>query len=379
MPESEDLPAGGGDAGAAPRRGLDAGARERLARAAGEFSAGTTYLDTATYGLPPRRTSDALEHAAAQWRTGRARADAYDEGVAAGREAFARLVSVRPADVAVGSTASAMVGLVASSLPDGAQVLTAAGDFTSVLFPFLVQAGRSRGIGVREVQLDRLAGAVDDRTTLVAVSAVQSADGRLADLDALVGACRATGTQILLDLTQAAGWLPVDASRVAYTVTAGYKWLLAPRGTAYLTVQPELLGDIVPQAAGWYAGAERWDSIYGAPLRLAPDARRLDVSPSWLSWVGAAPSLELLEGVGPAALHAHALELANRFCAGAGLPSTDSAIVSLSASPDATARMEAMGVVASVRAGRLRLAFHVSTTAGDVDRAIEALAGHVHA
>lgn len=354
--------------------------RARLAAAASEFAPETTYLDTATYGLPPRRSWEALQEALGGWRAGRARAAAYDQVVAQSREAFARLVGVPPSLVAIGTTASALVGLVAASLPTGAQVLTAAGDFTSVLFPFHAQASAPRPrLRVREAPLDGLADAVDGHTALVAVSAVQSADGRVADLEALVSACDATGTRVLLDLTQAAGWLPVEARRVAYTVTAGYKWLLAPRGTAYLTLQQGLLDDVVPAAAGWYAGEDRWSSIYGAPLRLAADARRFDVSPAWLSWVGAAPSLALLSEVGLPVLHAHALELANRFCHGTGLPVTTSAIVSVAADGEAARRMEEAKVVGSVRAGRLRLSFHVGNTTDDVDRAVEVLAGHVRA
>ncbi len=370
----------GGELGDVAGGELGAEERARLGAAAGEFAAETTYLDTATYGLPPRRSFEALQAALGEWRAGRARAAAYDDDVARGRAAFARLVGVDPSLVAIGTTASSLVGLVAASLPAGAQVLTATGDFTSVLFPFHVQAGRpDRRITVREAPLDRLAEAVDEHTTVVAVSAVQSADGRLADLDDIVAACAGTGTRVLLDLTQAAGWLPVDAGRVAYTVTAGYKWLLAPRGTAYLTVQRELLDDLVPVSAGWYAGADRWSSIYGGPLRLADDARRFDLSPAWLSWVGAAPSLDLLEAVGSRTRHAHALELANRFCAGAGLPPTASAIVSVDADAEAPGRMVAATVAGSVRAGRLRLSFHVCNTTADVDRALEALAGHVRA
>jgi selenocysteine lyase/cysteine desulfurase len=78
---------------------------------------------------------------------------------------------------------SVFAGLIAANLPDGSGVLTATGDFTSILFPFYARAGR--GIRGREVPLDRIAECVTSRTTLVAVSAVQSANGRVADLDAL--------------------------------------------------------------------------------------------------------------------------------------------------------------------------------------------------
>jgi selenocysteine lyase/cysteine desulfurase len=348
----------------------------RLVAARAEFDADVIYLNSATLGLPPRRSWTALQAALADWRAGAARATDYDAPLTRARSTYSALVGVNPTSVAVGSQVSVFAGLIAASLPDGAQVLTVAGDFTSILFPFHVQA--SRGVTVHEVPLERLADAITKDTSLVAVSAVQSADGRLADLGALRTACAATGTKVLLDTTQAIGWLPIDASQFAYTVCGGYKWLLAPRGTAYLTVLSDLLEDVVPHTAGWYAGADPWSSIYGTPLRLATDARRFDVSPAWHSWVGAAPALDLLSEVGTPALHAHALGLANRFRDGVGLPAGDSAIVSSIGDQEVPDLMRAANIVGVARAGRLRLSFHLSTSEQDVDKAIDALSGHLH-
>lgn len=184
---------------------------------------------------------------------------------------------------------------------------------------------------------------------------------------------------MLLDTTQAAGWLPVDASRFAYTVGGGYKWLLAPRGTCFFTVRPEYMDDLVPHWANWYAGGERWESLYGAPLRLAQDARRFDVAPVWHAWVGQAPSLRLLSGIGVPALHEHALGLANRFRTAVGLPPGDSAIVSAAVEPGTPEELERAGIVGSTRAGRMRLAFHLYNTEADADRAAEAVRGRLTA
>jgi selenocysteine lyase/cysteine desulfurase len=351
--------------------------RARLAAAQAEFAADGPYLNTATLGLPPRRTLRALAGALDAWRRGATDAVAFDRDVDASRDRYAALVGVRPEDVAVGSQVSAFVGLVAASLPAGAEVVTATGDFTSVLFPFLAREGH--GVRVREVPLEAIADAVTSRTHLVAVSAVQSADGRIADLDAIATACDAVGARSLVDTTQAVGWLPVDASRFSYTTGGGYKWLLAPRGTAFLTVRPDLVDELPPVAAGWYAGEDRWSSIYGGPLRLAAGARRFDVSPAWHAWVGQAASLELLTEVGVAALHEHATTLAGRFCDGVGVPSTGSAIVSVRADDDVPALLARHGIAAATRAGRLRLSFHVSTREADVDRAVEVLGGHLRA
>jgi len=342
-----------------------------ITAAQAEFDAEVCYLNTATLGLPLRRSWLALQEAQDQWRAGTADPVAYDEPLRAARAAYARLVGVPRSSVAVGSQVSVFVGLVAASLPAGSQVLTAAGDFTSILFPFYAQA--RRGVTVREVPLEQLADAVSADTALVSVSAVQSADGRVADLAALQQSCAAHGTRVLLDTTQAVGWLPIEAGCFAYTVCGGYKWLLSPRGTAYFTILPELLTELTPHTAGWYAGESPWSSIYGAPIRLAADARRFDVSPAWHAWVAAGPALELLADLGVPALNRHALGLANRFRDGVGLGAGNSAIVSLAVHDSAHEAMPAARIVGSMRAGRLRLSFHLSNSEADVDRAIEVL------
>lgn len=96
------------------------------------------------------------------------------------------------------------------------------------------------------------------------------------------------------------------------------------------------------------------------------------------TWIGAAPSLELLTGIGVPALHAHAVGLANEFRAGMGLTSGDSAIVSAVAEPQVPELMHRAGIIGSVRANRLRLAFHVSTSTQDVAQAIDILSGNLH-
>ncbi len=340
-----------------------------LSDARQEFAAEVSYLNTASLGLPPLRSRVALREALDQWSAGRADPPSYDLSVNAARATYAALVGVRASDVAVGSQVSVFAGMVAASLPSGSEVLVAAGDFTSILFPFQVQ----KGLTVREVPLDQLAQSVNAQTALVAVSAVQSADGRLADLSAL----EATGVPVLLDVTQAVGWLPVDASRWAYTVCGAYKWLLSPRGTAFFTIQPSRRDEIVPTSAGWYAGQDPWASIYGSPLRLAADARRFDISPAWLAWVGTAPSLQLIADVGVDVLHQHSVGLANAFRAGIGLPAGDSAIVSLAVTTGAADALARAQVAAATRAGRLRLSFHLCNDERDVEAAVAAVSPYV--
>jgi selenocysteine lyase/cysteine desulfurase len=330
------------------------------------------YLNTATYGLPPHQTLHDLREAIDGWRRGRTSREHWEASVERARHCFARLVSADPATVTVGNQVSTLVGLVAAALPDNARVLVPEIEFTSNVFPYLVHAGR--GVEVLTVPVHDLQDAIDERTTAVAYSVVQSATGEITDMAAVQEAARAHGAITIADATQAVGWLPTSAAHADVLVCGTYKWLMAPRGTAFLVVTPDLAERIVPLHAGWYAGEDPNDSFYGRPLRLAKDARRFDVSPAWFDWVGTAASLAVVESIGVAAVHAHDVALANRFREGLGLLPGNSAIVSLNW-PGAAERFARAGITASVRAGSLRAAFHLYTTESDVDVAVGALLG----
>ncbi|WP_327026801.1 aminotransferase class V-fold PLP-dependent enzyme [Micromonospora sp. NBC_01739] len=328
------------------------------------------WLNTASYGLPPDPAWDAVQQALTDWRRGTGSWEDWSTATDRSRAAFARLTGVPVADVAVGVTVSQLLAPIAAALPPGARVVVPEVEFTSNLFPWLVQ--QDRGVEVRTVPLAELATSIDADTDLVAFSLVQSADGTIAAYDDIVAAARAHGALVAVDATQACGWLPFEAGRADAVVAGGYKWLMGPRGTAFAYLAPQLRDRLRPDAAGWFAGRDPHSSYYGPPLRLADDARRFDISPAWFSWVGAAPSLELLLEIGVAAVHAHDVALANRFLAGLGQPPGNSAIVTVQVA-DAQEKLERAGVRAAVRAGNVRASFHLYSTQQDVDLALEAL------
>jgi selenocysteine lyase/cysteine desulfurase len=327
------------------------------------------YLNTASYGLPPRPAWDALQDALLDWRHGRTSWEHWGDATDRARAAFGRLVGAPAERVAAGSTVSTFVGVLAASIPDGARVVVPEIDFASLLFPFLVHEDR---LDVVTVPLSRLADAVDELTDVVAFSAVQSSSGEVAPIDAVLRAASANDALTLVDGTQACGWLPLDASRLDAIVCANYKWLMSPRGTAFIAVSERLLERTQPLLAGWYAGDDVHSSYYGRPLRIARTARRLDTSPAWFDWVAAGPAIETLLSVGVEAVHDHDVALANRFRAGLDLPPSDSAIVSAEV-PGAAEKLAAAGILTAVRAGALRASFHLYNTADDVDAALAAL------
>ena len=172
------------------------------------------------------------------------------------------------------------------ALPDGARVLSAEGEFTSALWPFMAQG---RGVEVRAVPLAELAEALDAGTDAVAFSAVQSSDGRLADLDAIAAAAAEHGALTVVDATQACGWLPLDATRFDVVVCSAYKWLLSPRGSAFMTVRPERRGAAHAARSGLVCGRRPARLV----LRRAAAAGARDAS------LRREPGLVLLGGDGP--------------------------------------------------------------------------------
>jgi len=346
-----------------------------LPEARAQFRGGRGYLAACTLGLPTAGTVAALRNDLAAWAAGSASAAGYGAVVERVRAAYARLVAVPVSRVAIGSQASVLAGLVAASVPDGAEVLCVDGDFSSMVFPFLNQA--HRGVTVRHVPLADLAGSIGADTWLVAWSLVQSATGAVADTDAIRAAARANGSFTLCDTTQAAGWMPVDASVFDATICHAYKWLCAPRGVAFLTVAERFGAAVRPAHAGWYAGEDVWGSCYGPGMRLAADARRFDVSPAWAAWVGAEPALEFFGRLDLAAVRGHDVGLADAFRAGLGIDPAEQAGQAIVTWADAAgtdlARLTAAGLTASGRAGRARVAFHLWNDADDVQDALRAL------
>ncbi len=329
-----------------------------------EFAVPPGYLNTPSIGIPPSHVADAVAGAVERWRRGGTRPGDFDEAVARSRQGFGALIGVPGERVAIGASVSQLIANVAAGLPDGASVLVAENDFTSVTFPFAAQG--HRGVKVTEVPLANLAEHVDGHD-LVAVSVVQSADGAQVDLDGLRAAAESAGAAVLLDATQAAGWQPLDLGWADWVVAAGYKWLLAPRGASWLAAHPRALERAVPVAANWYAGEDPWQSVYGLPLRLAAGTRSLDLSPAWLAFAGAAESLEYLASLDLEAVRAHCAGLADSLLEALGSPGQGSAIVSLAGAAD---RLKDAGIVASTRAGRQRLGFHLYNTADDVEQVI---------
>lgn len=338
---------------------------------------GITYLDTATYGLPPQATVDTLHRAELDWQAGTAdwQTDWDGPSDAAPRD-FARLIGVAPGTIATIPAASVGTGLVAGMLGAGDEVVVPADEFTSTLFPLLV--AKERGAVIHEVAFDAVAGAIGPATRLVAFSLVQMQTGRVADIEAIVAAAARHGTRVLVDATQGVPFVPLEGviDRIDYLVCSGYKHLLSPRGTAYFLVRPDRWDELEPRNANWRAADLPFGRYFGGPLTLAPDARRFDVSRGWFPWLGATTSLRLLNEWKAAGALGTVPDLAAGLAERLAVPWYGGSLVCAPVADGEAVRvaLAAAGVRASVRGTAIRFAVHVYNTEADLDRAAEAIA-----
>lgn len=334
-----------------------------------EFVGAEGFLNSPTYGLPPTFLVDALHEHIDAWQAGTMHAPDFDEPVRRGRAAYAALAGVPVASVVMGGSVSALLGLVAAAIPDGSRVATLAGEFTSTTFPFAAQAGR--GLVLTELTPEALIATGGDYDVVVA-SLVQSANGAVLDVDALRAGLAGADTLTVVDATQAAGWKRLDLGWVDVSTAAVYKWLLGPRGTAWMSLSDKMSALMTPHAANWYAAEEPWSTIYGLPLRLAPDGRRFDTSPAWFGVLGSGLTMPWLASLDATVVESHCVGLANRLRAELDLSPSNSAIVSLPIA-DAADKLAGASIRASVRAGAVRVGFHLYNTDDDLDRLVDAL------
>lgn len=341
-----------------------------LQSAIDSFEAPRLYLGAASIGLPPRQMVDALKHDLDLWSAANRDPMGYDDVIARTRASYGSLVGMSSDRIAIGSQTSVMTSVVAAAVPSGAEVLCVAGDFSSIVFPFLQRPD----ITVRSVPLADLASEITDATWLVVFSHIQSSTGVVADVEAIVSAAAAHDTFTFCDTTQSAGVHPVDASLFDVTACHAYKWLCSPRGVAFLTLSERFEALLTPTQAGWYAGDAVWQSCYGPAMDLALDARRFDVSPAWQAWVGAEVAIGMFAGLDMDEVWARASGLGDALCDALGIERQHQAIVTW-ADPDGAdlARLSAAGLRVSGRAGRLRAAFHLWNDESDVAAVIAAL------
>jgi selenocysteine lyase/cysteine desulfurase len=339
------------------------------------------WLNTPSIAPAADVVADALRRALDRWQLGEQVIDEWENDLEVCRTLIARLLGQPRETVALLGSVAEAASVVAASLPPG-RVVVAADDFRSNLFPWLAAGERRHEVVIVPARhglvADRdLIAAITPQTTLIAVSEATSWDGQRRDLGSILEAARANGARVFANLTQTAGILRHDFSlgrRPDYLAGHCYKWLLAPRGTGFLSVCPELLDELEPLTPSWRTPAEPYRRFFGGPFEAATDASKLDSPPAWLSWTGARAGLELVAALDADAVQDHCLALAAA-CA-AELPRlglrpvanrlSQIVVVRTPKAAEYVARLRRRRILAAANGDRLRVGFHAFNTEEDV-------------
>jgi selenocysteine lyase/cysteine desulfurase len=345
-----------------------------------------TYLNSATTSPACIPVLEALQRVQEEWASGEFSWQAWENEAEATREVFGRLVGGRGEHVALLGSVSEAAATVAQSLHPPGKVVVGAREFQSNLLPWLALEGR----GFEVVQVPALDGivrtealvqAIDGETTLVAVSDVQSATGFRVHLEEIVKACRQHGARLFVDAIQSVGALRFVPG-ADFVAAHAYKWLLGPRGAAWLWISPDRLEELTPLAPSWKTVPEPYADYYGGPVELPLHARRVDLPLAWQIWPAVLAALRTITSLDAVEIEQHCLSLASAFREEATrrgfsmVPEeAPSQIVALGvADPTALqARLKEHRVIAAVRGGSLRLGFHAYNDQSDVATALEAL------
>ncbi|MFO0972471.1 MAG: aminotransferase class V-fold PLP-dependent enzyme [Phycisphaerae bacterium] len=316
------------------------------------------------------------------------------------RAAAARLIHAEPEEITFVKNTSEGLAFVANGLhfSAGDNIVTASVEFPANVFPWMNL--QPRGVRLKAVPedngripLERLCEAIDSRTRLVAISAVQYASGFRTDLAELGRVCQQKGVLLAVDAIQALGCLPVDvrAMNIDFLSADGHKWLLGPEGCGLFFCRRELLGHLQPSTLGWLCMKHAGD-LDQRSFEFRDDARRFDAGAyNHVGIAGLGASIERLEAIGIETIWAQIKTLTDRLVEGARAKGyrvvssrrggETSGIVALTSDRHDLEQVRQHlkaehRIVVSVRSHRLRVSPHAYNTLEEIDHLVRVLPAH---
>jgi cysteine desulfurase / selenocysteine lyase len=313
------------------------------------------------------------------------------------RGRIAELVSAGPESIAFTKSTTAALGLVAAGLEweAGDNIVGVDREFPANIYPWM--GLKRKGVELRlyrpqqgRIDLKALVRLCDQRTRMLAISAVQFWSGFRTDLAALGAALKSRDILLVVDAMQAVGAMRMDlaAAPVDFLCAGAQKWLLGPIGIGFAYIGPRMLERLAPVAIGADSVVEESEYIE-YDLTFKPDARRFEeAAPNYPGILGMGAAVNLLLRAGPAAVEGAVLRLADRLrdelprrgyelVFKPTLPSERSGIVSFRhprmVPAELHARLREAGVIIALRSDFLRASPHYYNSDEDLDRLLEAL------
>lgn len=317
---------------------------------------------------------------------GRTRQEAVMESA---RGRAAALFGVAPETIGFVSSVAEGVSMVVESLDwrAGDNVVVDPDEYPSIVAPVAQQ--RYPEVALKFARIadpSSVVAAVDQRTRIVAVSAVSFLTAARCDLASLRAAADRVGALLVVDFTQGAGWMPIAADVADFAFSACYKWVLGCTGVGIAYWNRARLPGWAPSTAGWHSIASMARPDWSARPALLSDAGVFTRgNPTHLGLYVLDGALDYLERFGAARIERHVQVLTTGMLARlaeAGIASTTpadparhgaSVCVASRHAGAICARMERRGVLAWNGRGRVRVSFHGYNGVEDMIRASDAL------
>jgi selenocysteine lyase/cysteine desulfurase len=280
------------------------------------------YMNHAAVGPLPTTSYEAMERIAADQRDwGAVHWQEWLEVYARFRRTAAELIGASPAEISILKNTSEGISFVAEGLDwnTGDNLVTTDMEFPSNFVPW--KRLERRGVECRLVRNQQGAFSpedvemlIDEKTRLVALSAVSFHNGFRPDLEAVGRICRDRGVLFFVDAIQALGALPLDVrqSHVSFLAADGHKWMLGPEGAAIFYTADEARDRLAPLESGWLSIASPGTKI-SEEFVLRQDGRRFEAGTiNTIGVAGLTASLDLLMNLGIENVAAEVVRLVDR-------------------------------------------------------------------
>ncbi len=352
-----------------------------------EIPAGITHVCAAGETPVLRAQPAALARMATDKGLGFAGRDRLDGEVERLRGRIAAFWAVQPGDIGLVASVAEGMSMLVESLDwrEGDNVVLDRNEYASVVAPLAMR----RSVELRfAVMADpaAVAAVVDRRTRMLAVSAVSYLDARRHDLAALRGVADGVGAMLVVDFTQGAGWMPIEAAVADFAFSSCYKWMLGLTGTAIAYWNRDRQPAWAPATAGWYSIVSGPRPDYAQPIMLRADAGRFTRgNPSHAAVYALHAALDYLEQFPRGAVERHVQGLTTALLArlaAAGIPSMTppdpaqhgaSVCIAHERAGAIVAAMAERGVLAWNGRGRIRISFHGYNDQAELDPILAAL------
>ena len=290
----------------------------------------STYLISNSLGAMPRGVYDSLSLYADSWaeRGVRAWEEQWWDLASSVADQISPLIGAGPGEISLHQNVTTTQAVIASCFdfrgPRNKVVMTDL-EFPSIQYFYHQQVRHGArvelvpsGNNVR-FDLDAFLAAIDETTILVPISLVLFRSSFIVNAKAIIEKAHRVGAQVILDIFQATGTLPVEVRALGADFAVGgvLKWLCGGPGVAYLYVREDLRPTLRPAFTGWFAHRRPFQFEPGAIDSRDDSFRFLNGTTHVPALYACQPGLAILNRVGPAAIREKSMRLTTRLYEGA--------------------------------------------------------------